>query len=294
MRIILFPIEEISMRYSAQWMTWFQREFKNHGVEYIMIHPNPLSAEIRDGSFLDVCGTNYYKARQIAVFCDLAYTKQINNDDVIFLMDAWLPGLESIAYIRDGLGLKFKIVGCLHAGTYDPYDFLTKKGMGYWGKSLEESWFRIIDKIFVATEFHKRMLIHSRDVDPNKIKVTGWPIYHERETRSFEQKENIVVFPHRLNEEKNPQMFDLLKNILKEIGINFCTKNLHLNSDKIGSNYKNSLNGKKKRASIRKSRSHKYLLQLMNDDEDDKKCTLSNFTKNQNLNMTSVINSIKI
>ena len=69
---------------------------------------------------------------------------------------------------------------------------------------------------------------------------------------------------------------------------------LKIKLNKIGSNYKNSLNGKKKRASIRKSRSHKYLLQLMNDDEDDKKCSLSNFTKNQNLNMTSVINSIKI
>ena len=46
-------------------------------------------------------------------------------------------GLEMLAYVRDGLGLKFKIVGILHAGTYDPHDFLTQKGMASWGRPLE-------------------------------------------------------------------------------------------------------------------------------------------------------------
>ena len=71
-------------------------------------------------------------------------------------------------------------------------------------------------------------------------------------------------------------------------------KDLKITLNKIGSNQKNSFHGKKKRSSIRKSRSHNYLLQLINDDEDDKKCTLSNFTKNQNINMTSILNNIQI
>ena len=32
----------------------------------------------------------------------------------------------------------------------------------------------------------------------------------------------------------------------------------------------------------------------MNDEEDDKKCSLSNFTKNQNLNMSTMLNDINI
>jgi hypothetical protein len=205
MRILFFPIEPLEDRYSADWFKWFTEAFKKENIENYQFLPQPLSDKINDGSFLDVCGTNYFKAMQIAQFSEMAYNKQIKDDDVVFLMDAWFPGLESIAYIRDALKLKFKICGILHAGTYDPYDFLTKSGMSYWGKSLEESWFKILDKVFVATNYHKRLLMSTRDIDSNKIIVTGIPAALDLDY--FGPKENIVVFPHRLDSEKNPQMF---------------------------------------------------------------------------------------
>ena len=125
--------------------------------------------------------------------------------------------IEMLSYIRDGLGLKFKIAGCLHAGTYDKFDFITSKGMGHWGKDIENGWFRLIDYVFVATEWHKRQLIHSRDVEPNKIHVTGFPIYYDKHEAvewnhpCNPQKENIVVLPNRLTIDKNPQLFEFVR-----------------------------------------------------------------------------------
>jgi hypothetical protein len=141
---------------------------------------------------------------------------------VFFFHDLWFPGIEMLSYIRDGLGLKFKIAGCLHAGTYDKFDFITSKGMGHWGKDIENGWFRLIDYVFVATEWHKRQLIHSRDVEPNKVHVTGFPIYYEGKEFNFvdngvydhpcsSDKENIVVLPNRLTIDKNPQLFEFVR-----------------------------------------------------------------------------------
>lgn len=211
MRVIFFPIEPLEERYSADWFKWFYAAFKQADVEVVMIHPDSLCDRITQGSFLDVCGTNYYKAQQIAEFSTMAFNRHVKDDDVVFLMDAWFPGLESIAYIRDALKLKFKIMGIFHAGTYDPFDYLTKSGMQYWGKPLEESWFRILDKVFVATNFHKRLITSTRDVDPKKIIVTGIPACLDWDDDEEYRKENIVVFPHRLDSEKNPDMFDMLE-----------------------------------------------------------------------------------
>lgn len=218
MRVIFFPIEKLEERYSSQWYKWFMNEFDKNKVEVIDIYPEPLSAIIRDGSFLDVCGTNYFKSLQIADFSKKAFNHKIKNDDVLFFMDAWFPGLEAVAYIRDALKLNFKICGIFHAGTYDCNDFTAKTGMGYWGKCLEESWFRIMDKIFVATKYHKDLLITTRDVDPNKIVVTGLPTTLDLEFVPLGLKSNSVVFPHRMDKEKNPDMFyRLVKELSEEL-----------------------------------------------------------------------------
>ncbi len=211
MRVLFFPIEPLEERYSADWYKWFVSEFEKYKIDFHVFDPIPLSDKITSGSFLDVCGTNWYKAIQIKRFSEFVYKGHVKDGDVVFLMDAWFPGLESIAYIRDALNLKFRICGIFHAGTYDPYDFLTKKGMGHWGKPLEESWFRILDKIFVATKFHKRLLMKTREIDPKKIVVTGLPTMLYPSLIDNENKENIIVFPHRLDSEKNPDMFSLLK-----------------------------------------------------------------------------------
>ena len=203
-RVLNLPIESLPERYSQDWQRWFENEFCRLNINHVQINPNSLSDKIQNGSFLDVAATHYYKAKQIEMVSEMMYNNLITDDDVFLFHDLWHPAIESLAYMRDGLGMKFKIVGCLHAGSYDPYDFLAKKGMNYWAEDIENGWFKIVDKIFVATNFHKKLLLKKRKVDPKKIIVTGFPIYYEGKHLP---KENIIVFPHRLDSEKNPHLF---------------------------------------------------------------------------------------
>jgi hypothetical protein len=203
------PIESLEERYSQQWNVWFPREFRTYlKDDFTTIHGEPLTNVIETGSFLDVCGTNYFKAGQLQEITRLCHAGMVKDGDIFFFHDLWFPGIEMLAYIRDGLGIDFKICGILHAGTYDPYDFLAQRHMGRWGHDLENAWFQIIDKIFVATQFHKDLICSSREIERHNIHVTGLPIYPDFVEDGL--KRNIVVFPHRLDPEKNPERFDRL------------------------------------------------------------------------------------
>jgi len=214
MRIINVPIESIENRYSSLWNTWFPLEFIEEKVGFTTIYPQPLTDKITKGAFLDVCGTNYFKALQLSELCKKLYDGDIKDGDVIFFHDLWFPGIEMLAYIRDALGLKFKIAGCLHAGTYDPWDFLTQKGMSRWAHELEESWFEFYDAIFVATQFHKNLITENRVVDERKIHVTYFPIYPIEYPKI--EKEDQIVFPHRLHAEKDPNSFDYWATLMED------------------------------------------------------------------------------
>jgi len=210
-KIVNLPLEKLEQRYTSEWRIWFEQYMKPH----VTIDGTAITSKIEDGAFLDICGTNYFKMTQLSETVNFIRTNKKDpnrmRDYIFFTHDVWHCGIEALAYIRDGLGLKFKIAGCLHAGTYDKFDFITMKGMGYWGKDYENSLFRIFDYIFVATEWHKRQLIHSRDVEPNKVHVTGFPIYFDETQHTKVVKENIVVLPNRLSKDKNPHMFEVVK-----------------------------------------------------------------------------------
>jgi hypothetical protein len=218
MRFYIIPIEPLEERYSSQWALWFENYFsqqKRHDYEFIK--GDTLTNSIIDGSFLDVCGTNFYKASQLQKICKIIHNNKPDKNTVFFFHDLWFPGIEMLAYMRQGLSLDFKIAGCLHAGTYDQYDFLYKAGMKTWGKSLEESWFNFIDKIFVATNFHKKMILKNRCANQKKIIVTGFPIFPQNNSAIlWKNKENLVVFPHRLDSEKRPELFKGLSDYLSK------------------------------------------------------------------------------
>lgn len=208
--VINIPIENLEERYSAQWNRWFPREFERYGIPFRTIKGTPLTDKIETGAFLDVVGTNYWKASQLQQICALIYSGEIKYGDILFFHDLWFPGLEMIQYIKQGLGIDLKIYGILHAGTYDPWDFLSQCGMAFWAGELEESWLAFVDKVFVGTEYHRQLILRNRSVHPSKITVTGLPIYPEEFVKSV-RKENIVVFPHRLDPEKQPWLFDKLE-----------------------------------------------------------------------------------
>lgn len=220
MKLIHIPLELLEERYSKQWFNWFEDEFSKQGVCYTSVLPRSgLNAKIEIGEFLDVIKTNQFKAEQLQCITKLFKNNVIDHNTVFLFMDSWFPGLEMLAYMRNALGIPFKIAGIFHAGTWDQHDFITKCGMKPWGQFCERAWFEILDVIFVATQFHKNLIIeNSTHVTKDylhltdKIKVTGLPIYPD--FVNSVQKEKIVVFPHRIADEKRPQDFKEMRNAL--------------------------------------------------------------------------------
>lgn len=223
MYIFNMPIEKLDMRYTKQWYQYFEDEFIDQNISFTTIYPPSAYKEIQRGEFLDIIGTNCFKARQLRILLEVLEghldEESLANDgsEWFFFHDLWFPGLEMLFYVRDALDLNIKIGGILHAGTYDPSDFISKKGMGKWGHNLELSWLEGVDAIFVGTEYHKSLLVRNRGpLAEQKVHVTYFPIYEPDTLVDFYKKEDICVFPHRIADDKNPDLFHKLARVMAE------------------------------------------------------------------------------
>lgn len=226
--IYYIPIEPYKTRYTADWITQFETEFINHGIQFMTILGKSVSNRVSEGGVLDTCGTHVYKFSQLSKLMMLLNDGAIKDGDILFFADLWFPGLESLFYVRNMTGINFKVCGIFHAGTYDPADFTYRSGMRPWGKFLEANWFVGVDKVFVATEFHKNLLLKNSseclpdEFDSDKIVVTGLPFYGQLLHDDYiAEKEDIIVFPHRLDPEKHPEKFDRLVEELRGRGLKF-------------------------------------------------------------------------
>lgn len=223
MTLWCFPIESLEERYSAEWLRSWPKKLAELGVPARMILGKHRQSAIQHGEFLDAIDTHYWKATQLAAF--IKCIDEVKEGDVVLLHDAWNPALEALAYIRDTGAAKFKIAGMFHAGTYDPNDYLAQRGLGVWAAHTERGWLRALDYACVATLYHKELILSSleRATDAvavqrlwDKIHVTGFPLFAE----SFMWARNdlrhpMVVFPHRLAPEKNPQRFEKLRDLYR-------------------------------------------------------------------------------
>jgi hypothetical protein len=213
--LINVPIESLEERYSAQWNRWWPKAYSRNAVQWMTIDPvEDGSRVIGTGEFLDVYGTNIYKTSQLYRILRMVKDKQIKDGDVLFFHDLWFPGLETLFYVRDAAGINFKIAGMLHAGTWDPHDFLTNKGMTRWARGLEECWLEGVDRVYVATDFHRSLLTkRCSQASYRKIVRTWFPF--ELEPEWMHAKLNLITFPHRLAPEKQPWVFDRVRKELE-------------------------------------------------------------------------------
>ena len=213
MKIWLLPIEPLEERYSADWLRWWPRELSALGHTVEVVLGNRLTDRIEKGEFLDAYDTHYFKATQRAEVCRLLRAGQVKAGDVFLLLDAWSPAVEALAYMRDIGGVAFKLAGVLHAGSWDPWDLLGQRNVQRWAGPIEAGWLLALDAVFVATQFHKRLLTTMRG-SYEKVHVTGLPMYaDELQTyrRPWAQREKLVVFPHRLAPEQAPEEFDAIR-----------------------------------------------------------------------------------
>lgn len=215
------PIEPIPMRYSVDWDEWITSFFIEK-IDFITIKGVELTSGIEQGRFLDCIGTNYYKSSQLQKLLTHIFAGSIPKNSILFFHDLWFPGIEQIKYTSDLLDLNLKITGCLHAGAYDPNDYLYQKGLGNWAVHFENMLFQLVDRIFVATNYHKNLILKNRACDSFKIHVTGFPFKAPPKIECI--KKDQIVFPHRFDSEKNYELFkDFIQNTTLPNGWSFIT-----------------------------------------------------------------------
>lgn len=217
MKIFLVDLESIPTRYTCEWKTHVPQLLRDNGFDVVVIEgEHEIPEATTPGAFLNFGGTNMYKAKQVY---NLAYkftTGQIKAGDHIIFTDAWHPGIINVKYMSELLNIPVVTHGLWHAGSYDPNDFLGRLVGGKpWIRHAEQSMIGAFDHNWIATAAHFDLMRKTyEDVFLNPtFNRTGWPMEYTKDTIQFipwQQKQNIIVFPHRIAPEKRLDLFQEL------------------------------------------------------------------------------------
>ena len=257
-RIWLIDLESVETRYTKEWKTYFPALLRKKGHEVFVVEgPADIPKATTPGAFLNFGGTNIYKASQVEHISRAFTTGKVKQGDHIIFTDAWHPGITNVKYMSELLGIKVTTHALWHAGSYDPQDFLGRLiGNASWVRHAEKSFFHSYDHNYFATEFHVKLFFDEllNDGIPaenpwydemwnerytnGKIVRCGWPMEYERlelEPYKGMKKRNLILFPHRVAPEKQPQIFQDLKETLPQYEFEVCmdknyTKNEYYNA----------------------------------------------------------------
>lgn len=223
MYLIYLPNKPVVGSFSEDWLKWtqdyFQSVTKQKGMDFQFETLLPKVIEERPHD-----DPTRFRAQQIEMA--IAWIENHTTcgdklgDTIFYTQDGWFPGIEMLAYIRDARGLDFKMACCLHGGSWDKYDFTVTQGMKVWSSYIEKSLFHIYDLVFVATGFHKSLILVKSgfsDIDNLQLRLhtTGFPIFMPEFTNvGSVVKDDFnkvrIVFPFLNRKENNPAFLDLL------------------------------------------------------------------------------------
>lgn len=229
--LYVLPLEPMEERYTEQWYRWFKEELEAAGEEFTYIDGEQMDTGVEVGTVLDAAGTNYWKMTQMAKVCRLFKERKVKDGDRFFTMDLWHPGLEAIPYMAELYGVHVRIFGFLHAGSYYTEDFA--EPMAQWAKFFEVGWARMCEKIFVGSEYHRKLFMRSRDMEA-RIVVTGNP-FKSSELAPYripvEAKKRQVIFPNRWDKEKRPAEFVYIARNMPDVHFVVTTSRRTLTND---------------------------------------------------------------
>lgn len=226
MTIWIVPIEPLDSRYTKQWYDFLPAQLEKLGLEVVTIEGDEVPPTPTPGAFLDFAATNVYKSSQLVRIANLIRDGKVKTGDYFLYTDAWNPTVIQLKYMTELLGIKVKIGGLFHAGSYDPEDFLGRIiGDAHWVRMAELSMFNCYTHNFFATEFHLNMFALEMFGRPgfelqqlnSSIKIVGWPMEYLPEVlASFNNvvKKNKIIFPHRIAPEKQ---LDIFKDLAAEM-----------------------------------------------------------------------------
>ena len=223
--IYIVAIEPIDTRYTGHWFDYVPKQIaENTKEEVTQIIGDLNSNTVTEGAFLDFSFTNIWKNTQASKIAKLFSENKIQPNDYFLFMDAWNPTAIEIKYMADLFETPIKIGGIWHAGSYDPYDFLGRKIKNKsWSYATERALYEVYDHNYFATDYHIKLLESTLDVSGKSYRI-GFPMeyYSDLTDVTSGVKKNQIVFPHRISEEKQPELFKSLKDQLPEFDFIVC------------------------------------------------------------------------
>lgn len=220
----IVELEPIDSRYTKQWYTEIPKQLEQHAsligsdVRVVTLGTNGVitNDKVTSGAFLDFYHTNNYKASQVERIAKLFQEGYIKSGDRFFFADIWHFGITALKYMAELTGIDITITAYVHAGAYDPTDILGMRMGKDWSHNQERAWFYACDEVYVASEFNRGIFINNLGIPAehqHRVVTVGQPMDYlaKLSDRKDIPKENIVLFPHRLNSDKLPEIFKDLR-----------------------------------------------------------------------------------
>lgn len=226
--VYIVDIEAVDTRYTKQWKEHLPAQLKQHVDSDIkVISGGDVPQTTTPGAFLNFGGTNVYKSKQLEQIGELFTQGKIKDGDYFLYTDAWNPTVIQLRYMAELLGVRIRIGGLWHAGSYDSQDFLGRLiGETPWARHAEESMYHCYDDNFFATRFHVDMFQAAFPKAKKKLAHrAGWPMEYLADSLTPYQgmeKRDLILFPHRIAPEKQPDIFRDLKQQLPQYEFVMC------------------------------------------------------------------------
>jgi glycosyltransferase involved in cell wall biosynthesis len=194
-------LEPYQARYTEFLHQWENRAFgKYFNVNPISPAQQQVALQIGTGEVLDAVNRPVWAMNQVAELM-----KQAPTLGHIWFSDFFHPGLEALPYSRS----HFRAFSFLWAQSFDRYDFTTK--FMSWMRPWEIMALDIYEKIFVACEFLKELIVTAVPHVEEKISVVGLPFNHRavqgRLGNVPQMREFDLVYSSRFDTEKDPGFF---------------------------------------------------------------------------------------
>ncbi len=240
--IYIVDLESVPTRYTVQWKSglpeYMQKyiQSKNRKFDVVNISGGEVEMIATPGAFLNFAGTNVYKSNQAIEISKLISEGKVKNGDKFLFTDAWNPVIPMVRYMVELLGIKAELHGIWHAGSYDPQDFLGRLIEDKrWSLTFEASVYHALDYSYFATKFHinmfKKNVLQKVGFGLNeeecyrKMVLSGQP--HDKLLEHLQpfkgmQKRDLILFPHRVAPEKQPEIFRDLATYLPEYEFVVC------------------------------------------------------------------------
>ncbi len=130
----------------------------------------------------------------------------ISDEDVLFVSCPLRCSLDQLVWVSEEVKQKKPLIACYSlTGTFIEEDWIAISAP--WVRHLERIWYEKSDLIFVPTEYFKRKMLQDGYTE-NKIFVVGAPVDSKQISAHDEPRDkNLILFDHRLNDDKKPAYF---------------------------------------------------------------------------------------